>query len=72
MSTSSTEITQGDNSVAVVDNSKTKNVEKTVSVEKTVNVDTTRLEDGQTAMLDELVKIGRQLQRIINKGSGTN
>lgn len=72
MSLSNTEINQGDNSIAVVDNSRTKTVEKTVNVErnieKTVIVDTTMLEEGQKAILDEIVKIGQQLREIADKG----
>lgn len=69
MSTSNTKINQGDNSLAVVDNSKTKNFEKTVNVDKTITADTSKLEECQNAILNEVVKIGQQLEQILNKGA---
>ena len=66
-------ISQGDNSIAVLDASKTKNVgtvnvEKTVNVDKTVAINTESIEAGQKAILEAITEIRDILREATKRG----
>lgn len=64
------EVVTGNNSIVVIDDKDTitKNIEKTVKVDKTIiNADISKLEEGQSLIVEELTKLRKSFNNQFNK-----